>query len=90
MKAAIVTAAGWHALRSSALTLKGRGIGSIPQDRMVTAIGDLMLVAEPGGFKIATQTLPLCEVERVWADPVSGPRTVFQMSSRHLEDSHSH
>jgi NADPH:quinone reductase-like Zn-dependent oxidoreductase len=67
------------ALRSSAITLMGSGIGSIPLDRMVKAIGELMQAAVPGGFEIATRTFPLCEVERVWAEPVGVPRIVFQM-----------
>jgi NADPH:quinone reductase-like Zn-dependent oxidoreductase len=67
------------ALRSSAFTLMGSGIGSIPADRMVKAIGELMQAVVPGGFEIATRTFPLCEVERVWAEPAGIPRTVFQM-----------
>jgi NADPH:quinone reductase-like Zn-dependent oxidoreductase len=67
------------ALRSSALTLMGSGIGSIPPDRMVKAIGELMQAAIPGGFEIVTRTFPLCEVERVWAEPAGQPRTVLQI-----------
>jgi NADPH:quinone reductase-like Zn-dependent oxidoreductase len=67
------------ALRSSAITLMGSGIGSIPPDRMVKAIAELMQAAVPGGFEIATSTFPLCEVERVWAESAGMPRAVFQM-----------
>jgi NADPH:quinone reductase-like Zn-dependent oxidoreductase len=68
------------ALRSSAITLMGSGIGSIPLDRIVKSIGELMQATVPGGFKIATKTFPLSEVEHVWAAANSMPRTVFQMS----------
>jgi len=67
------------ALRSSAITLMGSGIGSIPMDRMIKSIDALMQAALPGGFEIATKTLPLSEVEQVWATAENMPRTVFQM-----------
>jgi NADPH:quinone reductase-like Zn-dependent oxidoreductase len=67
------------ALRSSAITLMGSGIGSIPMDRMIKSIDALMQAALPGGFEIATKTCPLSEVEQVWATAENMPRTVFQM-----------
>jgi NADPH:quinone reductase-like Zn-dependent oxidoreductase len=67
------------ALRSSAITLMGSGIGSIPMDGIVKSIGELMRSTVSGGFKIATKTFPLSEVEHVWAGANSMPRTVFQM-----------
>jgi NADPH:quinone reductase-like Zn-dependent oxidoreductase len=67
------------ALRSSAITLMGSGIGSIPIDRMVNSIEELMQATIASGFEIATNTYPLSEVEQVW-DAASGmSRTVFQM-----------
>jgi NADPH:quinone reductase-like Zn-dependent oxidoreductase len=67
------------ALRSSAITLMGSGIGSIPMDRIMNSIGELMQATVRGGFEIATKTFPLSEVEHVWAAANSLPRTVFQM-----------
>jgi NADPH:quinone reductase-like Zn-dependent oxidoreductase len=67
------------ALRSSAIMIMGSGIGSVPLDRMVKSIEDLMNATLPGSFEIATQTFPLSEVEHVWAAASSMPRTVFQM-----------
>jgi NADPH:quinone reductase-like Zn-dependent oxidoreductase len=67
------------ALRSSAITLMGSGIGSIPVNRMVRAIDDLLKATVPGGFQIATKTVPLSNVENVWTTAESIPRTVFQM-----------
>jgi NADPH:quinone reductase-like Zn-dependent oxidoreductase len=72
------------ALRSSAVTLMGSGIGSIPVDGLVQSIGELMQAATPGGFEIATRTFPLCEVELVWAGGSSMPRTVFEIASGRL------
>ncbi len=68
------------ALRSSAITLMGSGIGSVPVNRMIAAIGDLLKAAVPGNFQIATRTVPLSDVERVWTTAESIPRTVFQIS----------
>lgn len=64
----------------------GSGIGSIPLDRLVKSIGELLQAAVPGGFEIATQAFPLSEVEHVWAAAVSMPRTVFQMPYTRLDD----
>jgi NADPH:quinone reductase-like Zn-dependent oxidoreductase len=66
------------ALRSSAITLMGSGIGSLAVDGLVKSIGELMQAAVPGGFKIATRIFPLSEVEHVWASAGSMPRIVFQ------------
>jgi NADPH:quinone reductase-like Zn-dependent oxidoreductase len=67
------------ALRSSAITLMGSGIGSIPMEGLVKSIGELMQATVPGGFEIATKTFPLSEVEPVWAEANSMPRAVFQV-----------
>jgi len=67
------------ALRSSAITLMGSGIGSIPMDNLVKSIGELMQATVPGGFEISTKAFPLSEVEHVWAAAKGMPRTVFQM-----------
>ena len=67
------------ALRSSAITLMGSGLGSIPRDRLVKSIGELMQATIPGGFKILTTIVPLSEVEHVWAAANSMPRIVFKI-----------
>jgi NADPH:quinone reductase-like Zn-dependent oxidoreductase len=67
------------ALRSSAITLMGSGIGSVPVDRLVKSIDDLMKATVPGGFAIETRTFPLSEVENVWARADSIRRNVFQI-----------
>lgn len=66
------------ALRSSAITLMGSGIGSIPMDRILKSIDELLQATVRGGFKIAVKTFPLSEVENVWAADNGTPRAVFQ------------
>jgi NADPH:quinone reductase-like Zn-dependent oxidoreductase len=66
-------------IRATAITVMGSGIGSVSMDGLVRSIGELMKAAIPGGFKIATKTFPLSEVERVWADTASSVRIVFQI-----------
>jgi NADPH:quinone reductase-like Zn-dependent oxidoreductase len=68
------------ALRSSAITLMGSGIGSIPLENIVKSIGELLQATVSGGFRILTKTFPLSEVEHIWASANSMPRTVFQVT----------
>ncbi|WP_137930169.1 quinone oxidoreductase family protein [Mesorhizobium comanense] len=66
-------------LRSSAITLMGSGIGSIPMERLVACVGALLEAAVPAGFKIAAKPVPLADVERAWAEDDSARRTVFTL-----------
>jgi NADPH:quinone reductase-like Zn-dependent oxidoreductase len=67
-------------LRSSAIELMGSGIGSIPLSRLVNAVGELLKAAAPGGFRIATKSVPLSEVEQAWPDDDSSRRTVLTVA----------
>lgn len=67
------------ALRSSAITLMGSGIGSIPVDRIVKSIDDLLQATVRAGFHISTRIVPLSNVASVWTTGESIPRTVFQI-----------
>ena len=71
-------------LRSSAIELMGSGLGSIPMDRLVNAIGALLKAAIPGGFKIATKPVPLSDVEQAWPNDDSRRRTVFTVGARRI------
>jgi NADPH:quinone reductase-like Zn-dependent oxidoreductase len=64
-------------LRSSAVTLMGSGIGSVPLDRMIIAIGELLRATVPGGFQIETRSVPLSDVEKAWRDDDRNTRTVL-------------
>jgi NADPH:quinone reductase-like Zn-dependent oxidoreductase len=69
-------------LRSSAIALMGSGIGSIPLDRFVACIDGLLQATVPGGFDIATKSVPLSEIERAWPDDDSTRRTVFTVAAQ--------
>jgi hypothetical protein len=68
-------------LRSSAVELMGSGIGSLPVDRFINAVGELLQAALPGGFKIAVEPVPLAQVEQAWARDDSGRRIVFTVEA---------
>jgi NADPH:quinone reductase-like Zn-dependent oxidoreductase len=67
-------------LRSSAIELMGSGIGSVPVERMLASIDDMLRAVKPGGFKIATTPVPLHAVEEAWSKDDSARRTVFTMA----------
>ena len=69
------------ALRSSAIVLMGSGIGSIPFDRLIHAIDGLLRAAAPAGLKIATNSVPLSDVERAWALDEGSGRTVVTVGA---------
>jgi NADPH:quinone reductase-like Zn-dependent oxidoreductase len=69
-------------MRSSAIVLMGSGIGSIPLDRLINAIGELLKATVPSGFKIAVEPVPLSAVEQAWIDDDSTQRTVFVVNDR--------
>src|ERR1700678_866009 len=54
-------------LRASAIELMGSGIGSVSRERFVSAADGLLRAAGPAGFKIATRSVPLSQVEDVWS-----------------------
>jgi NADPH:quinone reductase-like Zn-dependent oxidoreductase len=64
------------ALRSSAIDLMGSGIGSIPMPRLLGAIEHLLTATVPGGLEIATNAVPLSQVEDHWSNE-NQARTVF-------------
>jgi NADPH:quinone reductase-like Zn-dependent oxidoreductase len=66
-------------LRSSAIELMGCGIGSVPLDRLLAAIGGLMHAVIPAGLQIETTPALLSEVEQAWSNDDSTRRTVFTM-----------
>lgn len=67
-------------LRSSALTLMGSGIGSIPAKGLLRAIDGVLRATVPAGLHIATRSVPLADVEAAWLDDEGNRRTVFTMA----------
>jgi hypothetical protein len=68
-------------LRSSAIVLMGSGLGSLPPDRFLHAIGELLRATVPAGLKIAANPVPLSDVEQAWPRDDSARRTVFTLGA---------
>jgi NADPH:quinone reductase-like Zn-dependent oxidoreductase len=68
------------ALRSSALVLMGSGIGSIPLEKMVSAIRGVVQAAVLANLQIKTEVVPLANVEAAWNQGSSKSRIVFVMN----------
>jgi NADPH:quinone reductase-like Zn-dependent oxidoreductase len=69
-------------LRSAPITLMGSGLGSVPPDRLLAAIGAGLEAAASGGVRIAAKAVPLSEVEQAWAGDDGGRRIVFTVDER--------
>lgn len=67
------------ALRSSAITLMGSGLGSVPLERLLASIGGVLQATTASGFQIAAAAVPLSDVERSWSMEDSSHRTVFTL-----------
>jgi hypothetical protein len=57
----------------------GSGIGSIPVDRLLKSIDDLMQATAPGRFAIDIKTIPLSAVEETWSTAGNRPRVEFEV-----------
>jgi NADPH:quinone reductase-like Zn-dependent oxidoreductase len=67
-------------LRAAAIELMGSGIGSVPRERYIRVIADLLQAAVPARLKIATQAISLSQVEGAWSRTESSRRTVLTVS----------
>ncbi len=65
------------ALRSSGIVLMGSGVGSVSRQALVESIRSVFKAVEPAGLKIATEVVPLSDVEAVWPKATGRPRVVF-------------
>ncbi len=68
-------------LRAAAIELMGSGIGSVPRERYISVIADLLQAVAPARLKIATQSIPLSQVEDAWSRTESTRRTVLTAST---------
>jgi NADPH:quinone reductase-like Zn-dependent oxidoreductase len=64
------------ALRSSAITLMGSGIRSVPLPKLLDAIRNILEAAVPAKLQIATKAVPLSAIEENWNAPTKA-RIVF-------------
>lgn len=65
------------ALRSAAITLMGSGVGSVSRKDLVRSIRSVFEAVQSAGLKIATEVVPLSDVEEVWDKATGKPRVVF-------------
>ncbi len=68
------------ALRSSAITLMGSGIGSVSRKGLVQSIRSVFEAVSPAGLTVATKVVPLGQVEGVWETASGQPRVVFTVA----------
>jgi len=68
-------------LRSIDLTLTGSGFGSVPLDQIMAAIPTLFSLATQGHLKVATEIVPLAQVEEAWSKSEKGKRIVFSIGT---------
>ena len=64
-------------LRSTPIEIMGSGLGSVPIDRIVVAIEQVLQAAVAGHFEVATKPISLSEVEQAWSSDGYVPRVVF-------------
>jgi len=55
-------------LRAARLQIVGSGIGSVPGREILGALPALVKEIARGTFAIEAKSVPLCEVERAWAE----------------------
>jgi NADPH:quinone reductase-like Zn-dependent oxidoreductase len=65
------------ALRASAITLMGSGIGSVPLARLLQAVKEVLDAAIPARLQIETHTAPLADIASNWANVDGRARTVL-------------
>ncbi|WP_345817427.1 zinc-binding alcohol dehydrogenase family protein (plasmid) [Paraburkholderia sp. PREW-6R] len=65
------------ALRATAITLMGSGMGSVPLTRLLHAVEEVLEAAIPAHWQIATRTAPLAEVALQWANVEDRARVVL-------------
>jgi hypothetical protein len=68
-------------LRSTAIELKGSGVGSVPVNRIVRGIEEVLHAAVAGRFEVATKPVSLSEVERVWSSDGYMPASCSRLVS---------
>ena len=65
-------------LRSSAIEMKGSGLGSVALPRLVAAIDGVFHAAAGAGLTLDHRVIPLADIAATWTD--EGRRTVYRTS----------
>ena len=68
-------------LRAASIELMGTGLGGVPTGRLLNAIDQVLKAAGPAGFEIATEAVPLADVEAAWPRTDSDRRLVITMDA---------
>jgi NADPH:quinone reductase-like Zn-dependent oxidoreductase len=68
------------AFRSSGLEMMGTGLGSVSQKLLIKSIGGVFRAAATARFHIATEAIPLSDVESAWTRDTGGKRLVFTVT----------
>ncbi|WP_186247402.1 quinone oxidoreductase family protein [Burkholderia gladioli] len=68
-------------LRSTAITLMGSGMGSVPMPMLLEALRMVLDIAPRAGLRIDTRAVPLAQLGEVWAKANSRTRTVFTIGA---------
>ncbi|MFL9957028.1 zinc-binding alcohol dehydrogenase family protein [Paraburkholderia nemoris] len=66
-------------LRATAITLLGSGIGSVTLPRLLHAVKEVLNATVPAGLQIATESVPLADLNLHWGSSDSQVRTVFAL-----------
>jgi NADPH:quinone reductase-like Zn-dependent oxidoreductase len=66
-------------LRSAPIQLMGSGLGSLSMDRVFRSMGELFAGAIPAGLRIATQVVPIKDVQEAWSRDTGASRMVFSV-----------
>jgi NADPH:quinone reductase-like Zn-dependent oxidoreductase len=69
-------------LRSTAIELKGSGLGSVPVHHIVRGIEEVLHAAVDGCFEMAIKPVPLSQVEQAWSSDAYMPRVVFTIDAQ--------
>ncbi|WP_027819446.1 quinone oxidoreductase family protein [Paraburkholderia bannensis] len=67
------------ALRASAITLMGSGIGSVPLTRLLYSVEQVLHAAIPARLEIATHSAPLADIASQWGQAERRERVVMTM-----------
>jgi hypothetical protein len=67
------------ALRVSAITLMGSGVGSLASAVLLQGIRRIFEAVHPAGLRVLTKVVPFSNVEEEWDNAIGKPRPVFTL-----------
>jgi hypothetical protein len=67
-------------LHSSAIEIRGSGVGSVEPTAITGILDRLMNAAPSAGFRVATRAFPLTRIGEAWSIETGTPRVVVTMN----------